>query len=62
MKPEKRQSVAPYYAVAAVWLLAGLTLPMYRLTHYAVLALLSLGVFLAVRAITASAKPIGEEA
>ena len=61
MKPEKRQSVAPYYAVAAVWLLAGLTLPMYRLTHYAVLALLSLGVFLAVRAITASAKPIGEE-
>ena len=61
MKTEKRQSVAPFYAVGAVWLLAGAALPMYRVSHYALMAVISLVVFFAVNAICASAKPIGGE-
>ena len=31
MNTKKHQSVAPFYAVGALWVLAGLALPLYRL-------------------------------
>ena len=61
MNTKKHQSVAPFYAVGALWVLAGLALPLYRLSHIAVMALVSLVLFLVVNALAASAKPIGEE-
>jgi len=61
MNKKQRRSVAPWYAVGVLWLVSGMTVPLYTLTHYGVLAAFSLAVFFAVRAIAASASPIGEE-
>ena len=44
----KRKPVAPFYAVAALWLLGGLFLPLYSNTAIALLALVSAGVFFGV--------------
>lgn len=46
-----KKSVVPIYAVAAVWLVFGLFLPLYRPVHYVAAALVSLAVFLAARAL-----------
>ncbi|MBQ8389812.1 MAG: 5-bromo-4-chloroindolyl phosphate hydrolysis family protein [Oscillibacter sp.] len=61
MKTAKRQSVAPFYAVGVLWVLAGVFVPLYSVTHYVLMAAVSAVLFLAVNAIAASAKPIGEE-
>lgn len=47
----KRKPVAPFYAVAALWLLGGLFLPLYSNTAIALLAAVSAGVFLLVNVI-----------
>ena len=47
----KRKPVAPFYAVAALWLLGGLFLPLYTKTAIALLAAVSAGVFLLVNGI-----------
>ena len=47
----KRKPVAPFYAVAALWLLGGLFLPLYSHTAIALLAAVSAGVFLLVNGI-----------
>lgn len=41
----KRKPVAPFYAVAALWLLGGLFLPLYTKTSISMLAVVSAGVF-----------------
>lgn len=46
MKKIVRRSVIPIYAAAAVWLIASLLLPMYRMLHYIIYALLAVGVYL----------------
>lgn len=48
MTDQKRKPAAPFYAVAALWLLSGALLPLYRTSHYAILSAVSAAVFLAV--------------
>lgn len=45
MPADKRKSVAPFYAVAALWLLGGLFLPLYTTTGILLLAVVSAAVF-----------------
>ena len=47
----KRKPAAPFYAVAALWLLGGLFLPLYSNTAIALLAAVSAAVFLLVNGI-----------
>ena len=47
----KRKPAAPFYAVAALWLLGGLFLPLYTAPAYALLAAVSAAVFLLVNGI-----------
>nr|WP_325183764.1 5-bromo-4-chloroindolyl phosphate hydrolysis family protein [uncultured Oscillibacter sp.] len=49
--PAKRKPVAPFYAVAALWLLGGLFLPLYSNTAVALMALVSAVVFFAANAL-----------
>ena len=44
----ERKPVAPYYAVALLWLLGGLCLPLYTVTAYGLLAAVSAAVFFLV--------------
>ena len=44
----ERKPVAPYYAVALLWLLGGLCLPLYTVTAYGLLAAVSTAVFFLV--------------
>lgn len=44
----KRKPVAPFYAVAALWLLGGLFLPLYSKTAIVLLAVVSIAAFFAV--------------
>lgn len=59
----RRKPVAPFYAVAALWLLGGLFLPLYSKTAIVLMALASAAVFLAVGRLCqgAEAKPAGAE-
>ena len=50
----KRKSVAPFYAVAAVWLACGLLVPLYEPMHYLLAAAASGVVFLLVGALCRS--------
>ena len=50
----KRKSVAPFYAVAAVWLACGLLVPLYAPIHYLLVAAASGVVFLLVSALCRS--------
>ena len=50
----KRKSVAPFYAVAAVWLACGLLVPLYAPIHYLLVAAASGVVFLLVGALCRS--------
>lgn len=61
MSATKHKSAAPFYAVGALWLLAGLFVPLYRVSHYAEMAVVSAAVYWAVNAFCSSADPIGEE-
>ncbi len=51
MKTNARRPVAPFYAVAVVWLAYALLFPLYEPLHYVLLAAVSAAVFLAVNAI-----------
>lgn len=50
MEKTTRKSVLPYYGVAAVWVAYALLLPLYRMSHFVIVALVSAGVFLVMRA------------
>ena len=51
MEKTTRRSVAPYYGVAAVWILYALFFPLYAVGHFLIAAVLSAGVFLLLRAV-----------
>ena len=46
-----RRSVAPFYGVAAVWVVYALVFDLYRPTHFVFAAVLSTGVYLLLRAV-----------
>ena len=46
-----RRSVAPFYGVAAVWVVYALAFDLYRPTHFVFAAVLSAGVYLLLRAV-----------
>ena len=60
MATSVRKPVAPFYAVAVVWLVCGVMVPFYRPMHYGLAAVVSVIVFFAVNAICKNAGVIGE--
>ena len=59
METTARKSVAPFYAVAVLWLVWGALFPLYAVTHYLLVAAASVGVFFAVNALCRSGGAIG---
>jgi len=59
---DRRTPVAPFYAVAALWLLGGLFLPLYTFGAYALMALASAALFLGANKLCKGAEPVGTEA
>ena len=59
METTARKSVAPFYAVAVLWLVWGALFPLYAVTHYLLVAAASVGVFFAVNALCRSGGTIG---
>lgn len=59
METNARKPVAPFYAVAALWLACGLWVPFYRVTHYSLAAGVSLAVFFAVNTVCKNAGVVG---
>ena len=59
MTTNVRKPVAPFYAVAAVWLACGLMVPFYQPLHYGLAAVVSVIVFFAVNAICKNGGVIG---
>ena len=60
METSKRKPVAPFYAVAVLWLVAGLLLPLYAVGHYVLMIVVSLVVFFGVNALCKGAGVVGE--
>ena len=48
MEANKRRSVAPFYAVAVLWLAYALLFPLYEPLHYGLLGMASAAVFVVV--------------
>ena len=59
METSVRKPVAPFYAVAVVWLVCGLLLPLYAPLHYVLVAAASVGVFALTNALCKNAGAIG---
>ncbi|SFP35757.1 5-bromo-4-chloroindolyl phosphate hydrolysis protein [Oscillibacter sp. PC13] len=59
METIKRKPVAPFYAVAAVWLTYALLFPLYEPMHYVLLAAISAAVFFLVNVICKGGGSIG---
>jgi len=59
METSKRKPVAPFYAVAVLWLAYGLLFPLYAPAHYALLAAVSAAVFFGVNAVCQNAGTVG---
>ena len=59
METKARKSVAPFYAVAALWLIYALLFPLYAPLHYILLAAVSAAVFFGVGALCKNAGVIG---
>lgn len=59
METKTRKPVAPFYAVAALWLLYALLFPLYAPTHYCLLAAASAVVFALVNALCKNGGAIG---
>ena len=57
----ERKPVAPYYAVAVMWLLGGFKLPLYQPACAALLAAASVVVFLVVNALCRGGGSLGGE-
>ena len=51
MKSKKHKVVAPYYAVALLWLACAVLLPLYTTAHYILLSVVSVVVFVVVKVI-----------
>lgn len=59
METNTRKPVAPFYAVAVLWLLYALLFPLYAPTHYILLAAASAAVFVLVNALCKNAGTVG---
>ena len=59
MPAKERKPVAPFYAVAALWLLGGLVLPLYSSAAAALLAVVSVVVFCAVNKLCRGGGAVG---
>ena len=59
METSTRKPVAPFYAVAVLWVAYGLLVPLYAPLHYVLLAAASAVVFFAVNAICKNAGTVG---
>ena len=59
MPAKERKPVAPFYAVAALWLLGGLVLPLYTSAAAALLAVVSVVVFFAVNKLCRGGGAVG---
>ena len=59
METSVRKPVAPFYAVAVLWLACGLLVPFYKPLHFALAAVVSVVVFFVVNAICKNAGVIG---
>lgn len=59
METHVRKPVAPFYAVAVLWLLYALFFPLYAPLHYVLLAAVSAAVFLAANALCKNAGAVG---
>ena len=59
METSVRKPVAPFYAVAVVWLVCGLLLPLYAPLHYVLVAAASVGVFALTSTLCKNAGTIG---
>ena len=59
METSTRKPVAPFYAVAVLWVAYGLLFPLYAPLHYVLLAAASAVVFFAVNAICKNAGTVG---
>lgn len=59
METNVRKPVAPFYAVAALWLACGFLVPFYRPLHYGLAAVVSVIVFFAVNGVCKNAGVIG---
>lgn len=58
---ETRKPVAPFYAVAALWIVYALLVPLYAPAHYALLIAASAAVYLAVNALCKSGGVVGQK-
>lgn len=61
METSPRKCVAPFYAVAVLWLAGGALVPLYEPMHYGLMAAVSVVVFLAVNALCHCASPGDEQ-
>lgn len=59
METNTRKPVAPFYAVAVLWLLYALLFPLYAPNHYVLLAAVSAAVFALVNALCKNAGAVG---
>ena len=59
METNTRRPVAPFYAVAVIWLVYALLFPLYALLHYVLLAAVSAAVFFGVNALCKNAGVTG---
>ena len=55
-----RKPVAPFYAVAVLWVTYGLLFPLYAVSHYLLLSLVSAAGFWCINQLCLGTKPIGE--
>jgi len=62
MEMSKRKPVAPFYAVAVLWVVAGFLLPLYTVGGYVLMAVVSVAVFFGVNALCRNAGVVGEPA
>lgn len=60
MESRRRKPIAPFYATAIFWIAYGLLLPLYRPLHYALAAILSIILFVAINMLCHSGGVIGE--
>jgi len=60
METSKRKPVAPFYAVAVLWIVGGLLLPLYTVGHYVLMAVVSVLVFFGVNILCKGAGVVGE--
>jgi len=59
MEASKRAPVAPFYAVAVLWLVYGMFFPLYAVMHYVLLTAVSVAVFFGVHALCKNGGTVG---